>query len=93
MTPGTIDHGKNPSWTFLQTALAFNVTLVELAFVNVSKAFECSQRLLSVNSPSNFDDALTSNIRDQFDVLSEQLDALSMSIVLETEDMKLTFWD
>ena len=93
MTPGTIDLRKNPSWTLLQTALAYNVTLVELVFSNVDNACECTQRLLSVNAALEFDDAVTNNMRDQFEALSVQLGELSMSIPLETEDLRLSFWD
>jgi hypothetical protein len=93
MTLGTIDLRKNPSWTLLQTVLACNVTLVKLAFSNVGNAYECTQRLLSVNAALEFDDAVTNNMRDQFDALSVQVGELSMSIPLETEDLKLSFWD
>ena len=93
MTPGTIELRKNPSWTLLQTALAYNVTLVELVFSNVDNAYECTQRLLSVNAALEFDDAVTNNMRDQFEALSVQLGELSMSIPLETEDLRLSFWD
>jgi len=93
MTPGTIDLRKNPSWTLLQTALAYNVTLVELVFSNVDNARECTQRLLSVNAALEFDDAVTDNMRDQFEALSVQVAALSLPILKESENMKLSFWD
>jgi hypothetical protein len=93
MTPGTINLRKNPSRTLLQTVLAYNVTLVELAFINVGNARECTQRLLSVNAALEFDDAVTNNMRDQFEALSVQVAALSLPIPPETEDLKLSFWD
>jgi len=93
MTSGRIDFRKNSTWTLLQTALANNAMLVELAFINVDKAFECGRRLSGVQSRSELYDAVTNNTRDLFEVLWEQLEVLSMSVPLETEDMKLTFWD
>ena len=93
MTPGTIDLRKNPSWTLLQTALAYNVTLIELAFINAGNVYKCTQRLLSVNAALEFNDAVTDNMRDQFEALSVQVGELSISIPLETEDLKLSFWD
>jgi hypothetical protein len=93
MTPGTIDLRKNPSWTLLQTSIAYNVTLTELAFSNVGNAYECTQRLLSVNAALEFDDAVINSMRDQFEALSVQVAALSMPILRESENMKLSFWD
>ncbi len=93
MTPGTIDLPKNPTWTLLQTAVTYNVALVELVFSIGYAALERTQRLLSVNSASEFDDAVTDNMRDQFEALSEQVEELSMLIPPETEDRKLSFWD
>jgi len=93
MTPGTIDLRKNPSWTLLQTSIAYNVTLIELAFINADNARECTQRLLRVNAALEFNDAVADNMRDQFEALSVQVAALSMPILRESENMKLSFWD
>ena len=93
MTPGTIDLRKNPSWTLLQTVLGYNATLVKLAFSNVGNAYECTQRLLSANAALEFNDAVADNMRDQFEALSVQVAALSLPILRENENMKLSFWD
>ena len=92
MTLGTIELRRTPNWTLLRTPLAYK-TLVDLAFINVGNAFQCFQRLLSVTSASEFNDAVTNNTRDQFDALSEQVHGLSKFVLPETEDMKFSFWD
>jgi hypothetical protein len=46
-----------------------------------------------VNAALEFDDAVTNNMRDQFEALSVQVAALSLPIPPETEDLKLSFWD
>ena len=85
---------KNPNWTPQETRLAYAyVGLMDFTLMNIGNALRCAQRLSGANSPSEFEDAVTDNARDQFEALSNQIERISAFIASDAEDMKLTFWE
>lgn len=93
MTTRTISVPERPAWTLLRNAAVYNTSLVGLVFTNADSAFQCMQRLLSVNCAADLEDAVVKNVRDRFEVFSEQLEELSAFMWLGAEDTRLSFWE
>jgi hypothetical protein len=92
MASGTVELHENQSWTLRGNPLMY-LRLAELAFKSVHSSLRCAEVLLDAKSTSEINDAVTDNVRDQFEALSEQIEELSALIAPEAVDIGLSFWD
>ena len=94
MASATSKVRNNSNWALPEIRLACAyLGLMDFTLTNISNALRCAQRLSSVSSASEFNEAMTNSARDQFEALAEQIDGLSTLIAPEKEDLELTFWE
>ena len=77
MTLETVDLSKNPFWTAIQIAQAYNARLMEFGAINIGAVFKYAENLSRANSPQEFADIVVDNVRDQFETMTEQIEELS----------------
>lgn len=86
MTLETLDLAKNPLLASIQTAQAYNAKLMELTAINVGAVFKCAEKLSRVNSPQELADVVMNYVRDQFELLTEQVEELSAFVQKTTSE-------
>lgn len=97
MTPETLVLRHARSDALLRDLFEYNASfltsVLDFVFGSIDTGCQCARRLSKVDSPSQFEEALTDNLRDQFEALSDQVEELSMLMAPEREDTTLSFWD
>ena len=77
MTIESFDPSKLPFWASLKTSQAYNTRLTKLSADNVTAAIRFAARLSVAKSPADFSDAVTAQIKEQFDLIREQFNVLT----------------
>ena len=80
MTLGTTNVTKDSLWAPLETAQACNAKIMDFASINFGAAFKYVDELSRVKSPQEFGDVVASQMREQFEVMSEQVEEWSATI-------------
>ncbi len=88
MTFAALELSENPTKALWGIPLAY-LEFTGLALKNAESFLRCAQELISARSGAELCDA----IRDEFDLLSEEVEELSAIGAAESEDVRLTFWD
>ena len=80
MNLGTTNLTKDSFWAPLETAQACNARVVDFASINLGAAFKYVDELARVKSPQEFADVVASQMREQFEAMSEQAEEWSATI-------------
>jgi hypothetical protein len=71
---------KTPFWNSFQVGQEINSKMIEFAGANVSAALNFVVKLSGVRSPVDFTNVVASHARDNFKLLTEEIDQISTII-------------
>jgi hypothetical protein len=80
MKADNIELAKTPFWNSFQVGQEINSKMIEFAGANVSAALNFVVKLSGVRSPVDFTDVVASHTRDNFKLLTDEIEQISSLI-------------
>ncbi len=97
MTQQTTASQDKWSLPFFQSVLQYNATLAGYGLIRVHIALAYARKLSSVITATEFENILTDHVRDQFDILAEKIEELTILVERDgpenSKNPGLSFWD